>query len=146
MTVVEEMSRFTVLPRDVPAFLCHVADLRYKDGSNHELKITVDGGGGFFKVAANLTVSRPAPQIDQSMTQLPVQAKKTGPRCFKDSGVKKSLLLSMAEDIQENYDNMKKLCEQLDVAALNFDLACDLKLGNILMGLQSHGAAFPCIF
>lgn len=68
-------------------------------------------------------------------------------KIFKDTGVKKLLLLAVGESIQENYNNIVQLWSALNINALNgFDctIAVDLKLGNIIAGLMSHSSAHPC--
>ncbi len=57
-----------------------------------------------------------------------------GARTFLDTGVKQ-LILSIAEEIQQNYDNVKLLCEKLHPESLNLHLACDLKRGKIIIDL-----------
>lgn len=67
---------------------------------------------------------------------------------FKDSGVKKTIILAITPDIQENYSNVKKLWIALDLknlqSQLEFCIATDLKLVNILLGIMAHGSTYPC--
>ena len=64
---------------------------------------------------------------------------------FKDSGVKKVLLLGLSQDTEENYANISKLWNLLQINdRFKGTLATDLKLANILFGLMSHASTYPC--
>ena len=63
---------------------------------------------------------------------------------FKDSGVKKLMILAIAFDVKENYANIKLVFDTLQLNDLKFTLAADLKLLNIIVGIQSHSSMFPC--
>ena len=62
----------------------------------------------------------------------------------KDSGVKRQLLIAISEDLQENYSNVKQVFDLLNIEKLPFILSCDMKLANIICGLQAHSSAHPC--
>ena len=65
---------------------------------------------------------------------------------FKDSGVKKVLVIGIVSNVQENYINLKALWINIGIHLLNkdFTIATDLKLCNILLGLMSHSSLHPC--
>ena len=62
------------------------------------------------------------------------------------SGVKKCFILCLIEDLPENYANVKKMLDLLDIGSIQHHLACDLKLQNILVGIQGHSATHPCVY
>lgn len=62
---------------------------------------------------------------------------------FKDSGVKKVILIALAS-VQENYHNASQMWGMLGINKFLDTIATDLKLGNIMTGLMSHSSTFPC--
>ena len=46
--------------------------------------------------------------------------------------------------MQENHHNLRVICELLDIDKLNFVVAADLKLLNVLLGLSSHSGKYAC--
>ena len=63
---------------------------------------------------------------------------------FKDSGVKKLLLLALVEDVDECYENLQALLQLLDLQAVSFVCAVDMKLANTVLGLQTCSSTHPC--
>ena len=72
--------------------------------------------------------------------------KKRQAKAKKDGGVKKLLIIGIAQDILETYYNAKTLMDLLKLERIEFIVATDYKLCNILMGLSGHGGAFRCPF
>ena len=62
------------------------------------------------------------------------------------SGVKRSIVLAYCEGIQENNHNIRVILELLELQELDFVVAADLKLLNVLLGLCSHSGKFACIY
>ena len=60
--------------------------------------------------------------------------------------MKKLLIIGIAQDILETYYNAKTLMDLLKLVSIEFIVATDYKLCNILMGLSGHGGAFRCPF
>ena len=109
--------------------------MREIDENNMIVRIGMDGGGGFMKVCLSVFDMR--------------QEKKEQGRLknrFKDSGVKKLVILAIVPDIQENYINIKRIWLEagLDKIHRNYTIGSDLKLCNILLGLMSHSSSHPC--
>ena len=100
-------------------------------------RIGIDGGGGFVKIC--LSVFELIPHKERS------RALSLGKK-FKDSGVKKALIIGLVPDIQENYVNIKRLWISVCLHSLRnqYTIATDLKLCNTLLGLQSHSSSHPC--
>lgn len=63
------------------------------------VKIGIDGGQKFLKICLNIE-----------------EGQRSGE--FKDSGVKKSLLIAVAPDVPENYANISKIWQKLDLQNL----------------------------
>ena len=63
---------------------------------------------------------------------------------MKTSGVKKQLLVAVYQNLSENYENVKPLLELIDAKNVQYVLSCDMKMANILSGIQSHSSAHPC--
>ena len=68
---------------------------------------------------------------------------------IKVSGVKKLFAIALAYNTQENYENVEQLWSLLNIK--NFQesiekssVATDLKMADILSGLQSHSSSYPC--
>ena len=114
--------------------------------SKLRFKIGVDGGGGFLKICMNI--------ISEDDEDQPVVKKrrlfKDGPEgeAFKDASVKKLLILALVPDVQENYANVATLWNLLHLEPLDeygdVKVAADLKLCNIMLGLQNHASLHPC--
>ena len=104
------------------------------------MKIKLDGGGGSFKICLNI--------IDQvSPGQSPVKKQPNiggSTTQFSNAGVKKLFILDIAHDVQELYDNIEAFVNALQLSSLQLCVCADLKLANILFGLQGHASKFPC--
>lgn len=100
------------------------------------LKTGIDGGGGFLKVCLNIFSKNNISSGEK----------------LKDSGVKKLLLIGIAPQIDENYDNVKKIIMKIGlnsnistvVGIPKLSFASDLKLINIALGLMGHSSNHPC--
>ena len=62
------------------------------------------------------------------------------------SGVNRSIILCYAEDLEENYRNVRTILELLRFDELESVVAADYKLLNVLLGLSGHGGKFACSF
>ncbi len=60
---------------------------------------------------------------------------------FKDSGVKKLLLLTLVEDLDECRENLQALLQLLDLSLV---CAVDMKLANTMLGLPTYSSTHPC--
>ena len=54
--------------------------------------------------------------------------------------------MAYCEDLEENYENMRTIFELLQLDQLNYVIAADLKLLNVLCGLSGHGGKYACIY
>lgn len=98
------------------------------------LKLGVDGGGGSLKIT--LSIQSIIANKDD---------KQNGLGKFKDTGVKKIIILAIVHNVQENHNNIQELFNLLKIDVIdNLTFAADLKLLNILTGIQPHSSMFPC--
>ena len=65
-------------------------------------------------------------------------------QAFYNSGVKKLMILVIAEFVQETYENLKQILELLCLESVAFTLAVDMKLANIFFELGSGASPYPC--
>ena len=129
-------SRFCIVCTDVPKFIEFLQEKRGLVDQDVVLQLGIDGGGDFLKVGL---IIKPREDEEDDVVRSPPK-KKT----HKDSGVKRLFVLFMGQDIPENYFNISQILDILDLETLNFALACDLKLLNIILGLQSHSSKHGC--
>ena len=94
------------------------------------MKLGVDGGGGFLKVSFGFMEK-------VSVLKSPPPKRLLTNSLAKDSGVKRQLLIAISEDLQENYSNAEQVFDLLNIEKLRFIFSCDMKLANIICGLQA---------
>jgi hypothetical protein len=135
----EQIKRPTVLCSDVSLLVQFICEKR-ATSDNVFKKIGLDGGGGSLKVCLNLIDTNFHPR---SPTQSPA-AKKLSTGKFLDTGVKKLIIIGITFDVQELYENVRTLLRSLKIDRIHFAIATDLKLANILVGIQSHSSKHPC--
>ncbi|PAA83701.1 hypothetical protein BOX15_Mlig016295g3 [Macrostomum lignano] len=128
------IERSVVFCRDVYAFLAHVSNSRGTAEMHQRVKLAIDGGGNSLKVCVSVTVDGRGCTSSAQFNR------------FMDSGVKKILILALVEDVKECYQNVSVLMSTIDISSINFTLACDFKLANIISGIQSHSSSHPCLY
>ena len=98
------------------------------------IRIGMDSGGGFMKMCMSIFELNSNNQGETSGYGKRPDEK------FKDSGVKKIMVIAIVSDVQENYVNVKRLWMEagIDMLERKFTIATDLKLCNILLCLMSH--------
>ena len=134
---VTKVPRPGVICTNVPGLIQFVKDKRAQaQDNNYRYKIGLDSGGGSLKVCLNIIN-----HSTRSPTKSPL---KKMSKTHSMAGVKKLLLLAIVPQAAESYENVKAILEKLRLSLLDFYVACDLKLTNILLGLQAHSAKHPC--
>ena len=66
----------------------------------------MDGGGGFLKVCLNVFDLKKDHPSEEDESQTPKKKKRLD-EIFKDSGVKKTMIIALVPEVQENYSNIK---------------------------------------
>ena len=103
------------------------------------IKVGIDGGGGFLKVCMNILNS----QNEQTKNYFSY-SRGAFSQAFYDSGVKKLMILAIAEFVKETYESLKQILELLCLESVVFTLAVDMKLANVFLGLGSAALTYPC--
>ena len=100
------------------------------------IKIGIDGSKGFLKFYLGV--------IDRATKESPPQKCLLTDRLAKDTGVKHQMLVAVVEELPETFENVCQIWSLIQVDWVNAIVACDLKLANILCGLQAHSSSHPC--
>ena len=134
--IAENYTEHVIKTNDLPKLIDEIILKRKLNSENVIVRVGLDGGGGFLKTCLSLF------ELDKNSTSFKQMISKK----YKDSGVKKVLIIGIAPGVPENYVNMKKLWICIGLHRLNrkFTIATDLKLCNILLGLMSHSSTYPC--
>lgn len=123
------VTRQSVMCKDVKGFVDYIC--RKREIADALYRVGIDGGQGFLKVCINI--------ID---TRSDVSRKK---QAYRDSGVKKLFILSVVQDKCEMYENLREILQNLHLTlSMEFILAADLKLCNIVAGIGNHSSKYPC--
>lgn len=135
-----------VFCNDINKLVITVKDKRGFDISNSiRLQIGIDGGGGFLKFC--LTITETTDFFEEESTG-PIREKyKNGvaAKIFKNTGVKKIIIIAIAPNVQENHFNISLIWNLLELNKLiSATFSLDLKLANIVTGLMAHSSSFPC--
>ena len=127
---------------DVAGFVTHVIEFRSLALDNVRIKIGLDGGGGFFKVCLNIF------EACSKFAEEQVCSKLLTDKLHMNTSAKRLLIIAIAADMKESYDNVEKINELLDFESLPLKCtyAVDLKLANIIADIQSHGCRYPCLW
>lgn len=129
------ITRPVVMIEHVKSFLDEVFKIRNitRTEENLMFKLGIDGGQGFFKVCLNI--------IREDEDYL------TSSSASKEGSVKGLFILAIVPDMEELYRNVQICLDNIEgLDELPYVVATDLKLANILCGLQSHGSQHPCCY
>ena len=124
-----------VYTNNINGLIDKVIDHRSLNRADTFIRIGLDGGGGFVKICVSVFDAKSKESRKSSLSKK-----------YLDSGVKKVQMLAVAPDVPENYLNMKRLWVEAGIHKLQyrFIVATDMKLMNILLGLQNHSCTHPC--
>ncbi len=133
---------------DVPKFVADYVTARGRTADEVALiKIGADGGGASLKVMLQLLFD------DDHLLQQPpgVGVRRMRRGEFKDSGVRRVLIIAVAPKCSESYHNVNAIMTKLRLETLR-DLftkaricyAVDLKMALVLLGLKCSGSRFAC--
>ena len=134
---VVEVEKDVTLLKDTKGFLNRLADERNLWKPDIMNRISIDKGDNSLKVIVNQMDRNRDPEITFTRTEKP------GNLC---SGVKRSIIVAYIENVSEDYGLVRTILELLQVDDLDFVVAADLKLLNVLMGLSGHGGKYACIY
>lgn len=98
--VTSETQQHLIYCRSVPGLIEYVKGRQ--NVQDARLLIGIDGGQGSLKFVLNIEDERRTNKSD-----------------FKDSGVKRSLIIALVENVQENYENVSKIWTKLELQRIN---------------------------
>lgn len=118
-------------------FLCQKRGLNADTAS---FKIGIDGGGGFLKVCLNI--------YENNSSEMDAHRCGLLKKGTSNTSVKKLIILAIAPKVKETYGNLRFILNMLNIKEVDFVFftAVDLKMGNILAGIQSHSSTHPCMY
>lgn len=110
-------------------------------GTNHFVKVGIDSGGSFLKITLNVVETFEDEDCGEASKS--VFSRSLTKSSSKDTGVNK-LLIAAIGDIPETYENLKTLIDLIQWNDVLFFISCDMKVANLLCGIQSHSSKHPC--
>ena len=127
----ERSHRWVVLCKNVQSFIDWIFSKRHQENEETLIKIGVDGGGQFLKFVLSVI------PLSEDVHKNPA---------FKYSSVKRLFLLAIVPNVQENYENIHVIWNEMKLndLSVDFTIATDLKLSNIILGIMAHGSLHPC--
>ena len=127
------IKRPAVIAEDIANLIDYVKQHRnIQDNDNILIKLGLDGGQEFLKATLNIVDVQKFNE-SQSGTS-------------KDTGIKKLLILFISPQVSEIYENLRIIFQKLNLACLGIKVSMELKLANMIIGIQTHGAQHPCCY
>lgn len=131
--------RDVIFCSDLEGMMTLIAKQRSSSMFELFVKVCLDNGGNFFKVCLQL--------VDQEeIGRYPQQSSMFNHKKKLSTGINKLLIIAIAEDIKENYSNLSIILNLLELDKIKFVVASDLKIANLLCGIQSHASKHPCCY
>jgi hypothetical protein len=109
---------------------------------NHIVKLGIDGGGSFLKMS--LGVINTSETGDDTRSPQQKTSRLLTNSLARDTGVKRQLIVGISEEMPETYENIKIFLDLAQVKDVSLVISCDLKVANILCGIQAHASKHPC--
>lgn len=106
------------------------------------MNLGLDSGGGFFKVC--FTVHSADEDADDAKLNSPSKKKSAVGKKYKNSGVKKVIVLLIVEQVPEKRENIEKLFRLLNIGSIDHSVVCDCKMQNLILGINAHGGTHCC--
>ena len=132
----------TIYCCDLNGILHRIQEERNITAEDLTIKIGIDGGGGFLKVCLTVLSSNSLLQERRRMPYVQGASKSC-----KETSVKKIFLIAIVPIVYETYRNILQLWVLLklkDVLCNKMIVSADLKLGNVIFGLNAHSSSHPC--
>lgn len=151
---VEIQQKTVIYCTDLEGLILHVNQQRSNKKNEYHLKFGIDGGRNFLEVCLSvqsLNVNNFIKSDEEGVTKQKRQKyiEGIGVKEFKDGGVKKLFILAACQYTQECNENVIDLWKSLRINdylgnEYSGTVATDLKLANILLGIQPHSSCHPC--
>ncbi len=58
--------------------------------------------------------------------------------------MKKLIIIGIVFEVQESFENLSVLLTTLKINSIDFTVAFDLKLANVIVEIQNHSSKHPC--
>ena len=118
---------------------------------NPLMKIGLDSGQEFMKITLSIQETKVPSQNDDDEGAVGGAAAGSGTSGGADGGaapdsVKRIIIIAIVHELSETYENAKTLLDMLDIESISYAISSDLKLINILLGLQGHNSMFCCCY
>ena len=134
---IEPITRDVVLVKDVAEHFKWVIEKRGLQDTSVKFNIYIDSGEGSFKVLASVINEHQDPEIMDTTVEQPNNML---------SGVNRVLVLAYVEEIQETYNNIRRILELLNFKDLKFKVGGYLKIANIILFSSGHGEKYSSAF
>ena len=115
----------------------HLHDKLALDIHDTLVKIGFDYGGECLKIAVLIMAKDQIGLITEAGTSVKMIKK------MKLNSVKRVIILAAA-DVKEHRENVKILWQKTNLNSIKMHLAIDLKMANIVLGIQSHSSTHSC--
>ena len=137
----EEILRPLTHAKDLNTLIHLVCQKRGLDEDDVKIVFGVDGGQS--KLIATMAV---VPNVEKSKAERRIEPEYRNRS--KSTGCKKCLVVSRIDSVPENRENVRVLIEKLNLPDLQQDFAvmADIKLIDIMCGIQSTSSTHPCPF
>ena len=135
----EEITMPVTVASDLNSLIKMVCATRGIDEDRSTVVLGVDGGQGKLIITASI--------IPHDEKEKKERVKETHEKDrLKSTGVKRTLIVARVDDIPECYENLSIIMERLKLKDVKkeFSLVCDIKLIDILVGLQGCSSMYPC--
>ena len=136
----KSVDRHEVFCNDIEAFIWTVISSRQYSAHDTLVKLSLDNGGGFFKISLSLL------DISEDDDDPPQSSKQPFGTRRLSSGVNRIFVVGIVQEITENYTNISKILGHLAIHKIQFIFTADLKAVNIICGIQSHSSKHPCCY
>ena len=135
----EEVRRPVTTATDLSNLIKVVCAKRGIDEEKSTVVLGVDGGQGKLIVTTSIL---PHDEKDKKDRLKEPEEKAR----LKSTGVKRSLIIARVDEVPECYENLETIMARLQLKKLKkeFSLVCDIKLIDILVGLQGCSSMYPC--
>ena len=135
----EDVKRPVTVAKDLNNLVKMVCSKRDIDEDKSKVVLGVDGGQGKLIITASII-----PDDEKERRERAKEANEKDR--FKSTGVKRTLVVARVDEVPECYENLEIVMNRLKLRKLSkqFALVCDVKLIDILVGLQGCSSMYPC--
>ena len=135
----EEVEMPVTVATDLNSLVKMVCSKRGIDEDKSKVVLGVDGGQGKLIITTSIIPD------DEKEKRGRAKEKEEKNR-YKSTGVKRTLVVARVDQVPECYENLEIVMNRLKLKRLSkqFALVCDVKLIDILVGLQGCSSMYPC--